>query len=206
MFKEADLMTLQWTAATLIYMFVPMCGFSSSEQTQNQFSPICQGLTVLFLLDPLIVLLFYASLLICGGFSSHHVLCCCSLFLCALTCSSSFFHFHTFSHYHSPLYHWLFQAEEAEGEYVVYFLSFHHLFILHSDFDFDLITSCQCPTLTTWLWMKIILDPGGCRISGGKHFNLPRRILQDTCSDPRCWCREFHILQFNQTSAVTKSC
>lgn len=87
-----------------------------------------------------------------------------------------------------------------------FFLSFHHLFILRLDFNFDLITSCQCPTLTTWLWMKIILDPGGCRISGGKHFNLPRRILLDTCSDPGCMCREFHILQFNQTSAVTNSC
>lgn len=161
-------MTLRWTAATLIYMFVPMCGFSSSEQTQKQFSPICRSLTVLFLLDQLIVLLFYASLLICGGFSPI-------MFCAAAPCSCVLWHIHLHSSISTPSHiitllfitGWS-KQKKLKVSLLFFFLGFHHFFILHSDFNFYFITSCQCPTLTTWLWMKIILDPGGCRISGGK--------------------------------------
>lgn len=72
-----------------------MCGFSSSEQSQNQFSPICRSLTVLFLLDQLIVLLFYVSLLICGGFSPI-------MFCAAAPCSCVLWHVHLHSSISTP--------------------------------------------------------------------------------------------------------
>lgn len=33
----------------------------------------------------------------------------------------------------------------------------------------------QCQTSTTWFWMRITLDPGGCRTSGGKAFVFDRQ-------------------------------
>lgn len=59
-------------------------------------------------------------------------------------------------------------AEEAEGTSVTVFDIIHHCWlILDVGPNSGNRSLSQCPTSTIWLWMRIILDPDGCRTSGG---------------------------------------
>lgn len=131
------------------------CGFRSSEQNQNQSAG--SGSAGSAHRACVSASLWLSSIMLCGAVSSHDV------FLLIPPCP----HLLIFScSFCSPGG----SKQKRLKVSLIPSIPFHHLELFRPDSKPALITSCscQCPTLSTWLWMRTTLAPGGCRICGGK--------------------------------------